>query len=395
MIYRLFLLIWFIPLFVFLLPRPESHELVKGYSNITPYFPGVFIYVIIGIFTVLFGFFFSYPLYIGKKNSAINVNSSKQLILLNCYKKSLITFFIAAIGVLSSCFKIISYAGLPSVITSITLGTANDFREILYEGYTSMPYGLRHLIGPSTAVLIFTTLELRKSKFIIIPAIFALLLNVMISSRLSLILFILVYILCYVVFEKKISKYFIIFSGLFVLIILTVANYVRNVNYFNSFGIENPITMMIIQTRQYLETAIVGCLSYLNDPFSFPKGDYIEISNSGGEFLAGKVVQYTGIKEEFTQISGIVFLFSKVGISSLFLFPFIVGFAIGLFNFFRNKGAQYLIESGVIFYAIFDSWRTFIFIQGFFIINLVFAIIVSSIFLVKHNQSINRVKFSS
>lgn len=380
-------MVWFTPLIFYFIPRPESHEKVQGYSEVTPFFPGVIFYILIGLLAIIFGLFFSIPAKNLNNNSLVNKEEDTKKSLDYAFKKSLLLFILATIGVLASWFKIISNNGFGSIITSIALGTANDFREILYDGYVAFPYGLRHLVGPCAGVLLFTIFELKKHRYLSIPILVVLLLNVMITSRLSLILFTIVYITCFLRTGKKVSKTSILVGFTLIILVLMVTNYIRNVNYFNSFGVYNPITMLLLQIRQYLETAFVGALSFLNSPMTFPSGDYIEISNSGGEFLSSKAVHYTGIKEEFTQISGLLFLYSKIGVSTIFIFPLVIGLAIGTLNFYNKLGLKYFLEVGTITYGIIDSWRTFIFFQGFFVINILFFLLLS-IFLHKKRNHI-------
>lgn len=364
------------PFVFYLIPRPEAHEYVKGFVAITPLFPGVLIYTLVGVMTVVFGLFFSIPFL--KKTEIPPPGKSLTMDDLNfAFKKSLVVFLFAVLGVLSSWQKIIFFDGLESVILSFALGTGNDFREILYEGYKSLPYGFRHLTGPSAAVLFFTVLELKKSRLYLLLIVVVLLLNILITSRLTLILFAVVFTACYLVSKKKPSKVLII-SGLgFMFIVLMVTNYIRNVNYFESYGIYNPVSMLIIQIRQYIETAFVGALSFCSDPFAFPKGPYIQMSmNGGGEFLSAKASYHTGIKEEFTQISGLLFLFTKVDILALLVFPLVLGAALAGYNYFVQFGFVRVMEVGILLYGVSDSWRTFIFFQGFFIINILTSILI-------------------
>ena len=376
LVYRIFIFVWFLPFVFYLIPRPETHEYVKGYVAITPLFPGVLIYTLVGVMALVFGLFFSIPFY-KKTQIAAPEKSLTEDDLNFAFKKSLIVFFLAMIGVLSSWQKIILFDGLESVLLSFALGTGNDFREILYEGYKSLPYGFRHLTGPSAAVLFFTALELKKSRLYFLLIVVVLLLNILITSRLTLILFAVVFAACYIVSKKKPSK-ILILSGIgFMFIVLMVTNYIRNVNYFESYGIYNPVSMLIIQIRQYIETAFVGALSFCSDPFIFPKGPYIQMSmNGGGEFLSAKAAYHTGIKEEFTQISGLLFLFTKVDILALLIFPIVLGAALAGYNYFVQFGFVRIMEVGILLYGVSDSWRTFIFFQGFFIINILTSILI-------------------
>lgn len=387
-VFRIFFFVWFFPLFSYLFPRPENHDLVKGYVAITPLFPGVILFGLIGLGALLFGLLFSIPVYkesrfseVGRSITAQDLNFS--------FNKSRIIFLLAIVGVLSSWQKIIYFDGLESVFLSFALGTANDFREILYDGYKSLPYGFRHLTGPSAAVLFFTVIELKKSRIYILVIIIILILNILITSRLTLILFAVVLVACYMIAQKKPSK-LLVFSGLgFVFILLLVTNYIRNVNYFESYGIYNPISMLLIQIRQYIETAFVGALSFCSDPFGFPPGPYIQMSLSGGgEFLSSKAAYHTGIKEEFTQISGLLFLFGKINNLSIIVFPIILGLALAFYNYFAQFGFIRVMEVGILLYGVSDSWRTFIFFQGFFVINILTAIIVHQFLINKQEKKI-------
>lgn len=385
-VFRIFIFIWFVPLVSYLLPRPENHDYVKGYDAITPLFPGVILYALIGMVTLLFGLFFSIPLY--KKD--ILPKPEKSLTkedLRFSFIKSRIIFLLAIFGVLSSWYKIIVFDGLESVFLSFALGTANDFREILYDGYKSLPYGFRHLTGPSAAVLFFTVIELKKNRLYLLLIIVVLILNILITSRLTLILFVVVLTACYMISNKKPSRV-LVFSGIgFFFIVLLVTNYIRNVNYFESYGVYNPVSMLVIQIRQYIETAFVGALSFCSDPFGFPKGPYIQLSLSGGgEFLASKAAYHTGIKEEFTQISGLLFLFGKIDFFSILVFPLVLGGALAFYNYFAQFGFVRVMEVGILLYGVSDSWRTFIFFQGFFVINVLTAIMIHQ--LLKYNFTI-------
>ncbi|HZD47380.1 MAG TPA: hypothetical protein VE178_01430, partial [Silvibacterium sp.] len=165
--------------------------------------------------------------------------------------------FLAALGAISTLFRIFSTISVPQAALYFYLGQGNRLKNTLYANYSAGLFSLRYLVLYSASLAIYRTVRFRKLSLLNVFNIFLLAATVLVSSRLILIATLLVsfFLLNYGKSHIRISitKLAFFAGGLFAL--LSLLNTSRNANFYES------------RNLSFTEAGISEIVTYLGSPF--------------------------------------------------------------------------------------------------------------------------------
>lgn len=235
---------------------------IKGYSNPRELFTPDLLYILLWTSIIFSSSFFSYQL--GIQFSSIFSYSKKINEGMYVFQNRGPYYMLSVLGALGTFYTIFSItgsAGLRLIIFSFLTGNGNILNDTLYSNYHIGLYSLRYLSTLSASIGLYK-IALRKFSLIDIFNLTMLAINIAISTRLVMIICGIIFFAFLVVDRRvRIRKNLVVGGLAIALIILTVANYARNSNYYKSFGINNPIVMNIAQIDAYLGTPFQGELT--------------------------------------------------------------------------------------------------------------------------------------
>lgn len=172
-------------------------------------------------------------------------------------------------------------------------------------------------------------------------------------------------------------------------LILILANYTRNANYYRSIGIESPMAMAAAQSVTYLDAPFqvsVGAVHAMESGYSPSKGDTLPnaLVIATPTFLSSVPVRiaddmnwYRGkvsVDPSLTTNSAIAALYGALGLWAL---PFMIWICLcagSLMGYFSRYRSYLVLASFVIGYCFAELWRTFLFSEGiawFLVISLI------------------------
>ncbi|UTR06081.1 hypothetical protein MM326_18685 [Alkalihalobacillus sp. LMS6] len=322
----------------------------------------------------------------GKKIKPIkllNVNNDK----VNNYFYWIISL-LSFIGVLSTYSTIV--INNPNFLLDVLNANANQLKYALYENYSQGFHSLRYLTIVSGAIAVLRIIK-KQHSIVNWMNIAAVLLTALVSSRLAIVMLI-VLLMCNVIHRQiRVKKYLIVTISLITFIALAAFNYSRNANFYNdNYNLTSPIVMNIAEMITYLGAPFQATLGVLNNIEHFNHTPSISeifsfIIPETFHGILGLDVNFVSTYRNFVDIeaslttnSSLVLLVDSIGYYSLFiviLTVLIYSILIGHFNKYSNA---LVFISYVFLYCIFEIWRLFLFNQGI-IHTLTIGIIISYI----------------
>ncbi|MGG3625196.1 hypothetical protein ABES25_16770 [Bacillus gobiensis] len=291
-------------------------------------------------------------------------------------------------------------SGYGQIIGWILNGEANNLKKMLYDSYSVGPHSLRYVVIVSSAISLFQIMKYRKINWFDIFNLLSLLIVSLISSRLALILCLVITICLTIRYNVVVRRYIYLIAMVFTFLLLTLFNYSRNSNFYKDyFNIDNPIIMNISEMKTYIGSpfqAAVGVTNHFEhflwtsnnsfkDVIFYMVPSYLRgILNVGGSHESS-YREFVDIENGLTTNSSFVSLVDHIGVYSFFTMIVVVFFASIIIGHLSKYKSYINIISFILIYCFAEIWRTYLFNEG--IIHMTILIIVLSFtFLYLYNQ---------
>ena len=278
-----------------------------------------------------------------------------------------------------------------SIYVALTTSAGNTLSEGLSEGSTLAT--LRYATAISAPVGVYLWRKGNASLTAAIANCALLSLNALLTSRLSLVMAVVVYLflLAQEMPSPRLRLRTLSISGAGIFAILTAFNYVRNGNYYRLFGVDNPILMNIYQIAAYVgvpSQVSLGVASAIADG-RFVKESAFEdalkpivptfLQEAKGDKSAVTDPATYGysvdIAPNFNTNSAFADTYAKYGwIGLVAILAAVCLFAL-LFGVFARIGGVYAAGAGVIGYGLAEFWRLFLFSQGILVFLIALTIV--------------------
>lgn len=272
---------------------------------------------------------------------------------------------LAALGTAATLFRIFRTLSIPQAIIFISLGEGNSLKEALYEDYSVGFVSLRYLVLFAAAIALYRMVRFKSYTVINVFNIVLLCIGTfLLGSRLMFIATLLTLLLL-LTFNRNtirisIAKTLIVITLVFLL--LSVANYARNKNYYDS------------NRSSFLVAGVSEILAYLGSPFQAAIGSAPVID----QLVAGGDQTYRSYVDEESGLntnSAFVHLHEQFGFVSWLYIAFLCFFMGFVFEFLLSFGKTILLlPAGAILYGSAELWRLDLFHQGIFIVWFVMGV---------------------
>lgn len=305
----------------------------------------------------------------------------------------LLISFVALVGVAAAYAAV---ARSVSIILALTTSSANTLSENLADG--SSLATLRYATAIAAPVGLYLYRKGMASLVSVAVNILLLGLNALLTSRLSLVMAIVVFLFLIAqdTSAKRIKPFVLVFGGIVVFAALTIFNSVRNGNYYRLFGVDNPLLMNVYQILTYVGAPTqvsLGVASSISSgkfdqqiPLSaaleaitptFLRVDKTNKSSITDPSFYGYSVD---IAPNLNTNSAFADTYAKYGWVGLALILLALAAFSVLFGLFMRVGGVLAAGAGVIGYGFAEFWRLFLFNQGilvFLVLLTVLGIIVA------------------
>lgn len=272
---------------------------------------------------------------------------------------------LAVIGTAATLFRILRLLSIQQAILFISLGEGNSLKEALYEEYSVGLVSLRYVVLFSAAIALYRMIRFKSYSCIhILNLILLCISTFLLGSRLTFVATLLLVFLL-LTFNKNtirisIPKTLVLLTVVFLL--LSVANYLRNKNYYDA-------------NRLSFGTAGVSeILAYMGAPFQAAIGSAPVLD----QLAAGGDQTYRNYVDEEIVLntnSAFVHLHEQYGFASWLYIALLCLFMGFLFQFLLSFGKTILLlPAGAILYASAELWRLDLFHQGIFIVWIVIGL---------------------
>jgi hypothetical protein len=266
---------------------------------------------------------------------------------------------LAAAGTAATLIRIFRTLSIPQAIIFMSLGEGNSLKEALYEDYSVGFVSLRYLVLFSAAIGLYRMIRFRSFTVINILNIVLLCIGTfLLGSRLMFIATLLT-VLLLLTFNRNTIRISIpktIMLVTMVFLLLSVANYARNKNYYDS------------NRSSFLIAGVSEILAYLGSPFQAAIGSAPVVEQLA---VGGDQTYRNYVDEEITlnTNSAFVHLHEQFGFASWTYIAFVC-FCMGfIFQFLLSFGKTiFLLPAGAILYGSAELWRLDLFHQGIFIV---------------------------
>jgi hypothetical protein len=287
---------------------------------------------------------------------------------------------LAAVGTVSTLFRIFSTLPLLQALVYIYVGQANRLKITLYQDYSAGLLSLRYLVLYSASLAIYRIVKFRKLSFLNIANIVLLAMTTLISSRLILIatLVISAFLITYEKRSIKISVIKLAVAAGILFAVLSVLNSSRNSRFYANLNLS------------FTEASISEIVTYLGAPFHVSLGAARrtdEIAAGGTDLYR----EYIDIEEALTTNSAFVQLHEQMGYVSWLYIGVVSCFMGFMFSWLTSFGrTSFLLPSGAILYGSAELWRLDLFQEGIFIVWFVMGIGVPAAFAIFGKRSVAR-----
>lgn len=278
-----------------------------------------------------------------------------------------------------------------SIYVALTTSTGNTLSESLSDG--SSLATLRYATAISAPVGIYLWRKGQASFVMAVANCILLILNALLTSRLSLVMAVVVYffLLAQEMPQPRPRHLTLGIFGIGIFAVFTVFNYVRNGNYYRLFGVEDPILMNIYQILTYVgapSQVSLGVASSIANG-QFDKTSTVESAidaivptfwqdGKTSKSVATDLATYgysVDIAPNLNTNSAFADTYAKYGWYGLAAILIAICSASLLFGIFSRIGGVYAAGAGVIGYGFAEFWRLFLFNQGI----LVFLVALTAV----------------
>lgn len=267
-----------------------------------------------------------------------------------------------------------------SIVDALSTSSANVLSEHLAEG--SSLATLRYATAMAAPVGLYLYRKRKVSLFSVIINCLLLTMNALLTSRLSLVMAIVVFF--FLMSQENSSKRFrpmgVAFAGLVLFTVLTAFNFVRNGNYYRLFGVDNPIAMNLYQIMAYVgapgQVSLGVASSIFNGKFgkNIPATSAVEVvtptflrdGNADKSATTDPAIYgyNVDIAPNLNTNSAFADTYAKYGWWGLVAIILLLALMSLLFGLFLRVGGVYAAGAGVIGYGFAEFWRLFLFSQG-------------------------------
>jgi hypothetical protein len=272
---------------------------------------------------------------------------------------------VTTVGTIATLVRIFRVLSIQQAFLFMTLGSANELKNALYEDYSIGLFSLRYVVLYSSSIALYRMIRWKSFTPVNLFNIPLLLVSTfLLGSRLIFIATIVTTILM-LTFDKRtlrISPTKTVAVAVVLFGILSAVNVVRNKGYYNSLGLSFAVA------------GVSEILSYLGSPFQVAIGS----ARFTDQLAAGGDQTYRNYADEeitrntnsaFVHLHELIGDWSWAYIAAMCLF---MGF---LFETLASLGKTiFLLPSGAILYASAELWRLDLFRQGIFIVWMIFGI---------------------
>ena len=297
---------------------------------------------------------------------------------------------VAFIGVFFTYSSIFAINNSVIVLIFSNKDSANLLKYILYQNYSSGLFTFRYASIISGGIALYHILMKKIAVLDIINLIF-LLGTAFISSRMSVLISLLLGFSMYIKDIKYISlkKILIVLSLLFML--LTVLNYYRNRSYYiSNYNIKNPVLMNISEILTYLGAPFQVSVGVANqfllgiDP-SINKSEALVLMSEPSFLQKGENIvfndnwyrNYVDVDNTLTTNSAFASLYGALGQLSFIYISWVV-FIFGLLSSWLSKYKSITFLGGyIIIYCYAELWRIFLFNQGIIIFLILLILLMA------------------
>lgn len=272
---------------------------------------------------------------------------------------------LTVVGNAATLFRIFHLLTIQQALIFLSLGEGNSLKEALYEDYSVGFVSLRYLVLYSAAIALYRVIRFKSYSLVNLLNLFLLCIGTFVLGSRMIFIATLLTVLLLLTFNRNtirisVSKTLVVIALVFLL--LSVANYARNKNYYDqnhaSFGV----------------AGISEILAYLGSPFQAAIGSAPVVE----QLAAGGDQTYRNYVDEEVTLntnSAFVHLHEQLGFASWLYIAFVCLFMGILFQFLLSFGKTILLlPAGGILYGSAELWRLDLFRQGVFIVWFVLGI---------------------
>ena len=289
----------------------------------------------------------------------------------------LVLTIISAIGVVGAYQLIL---GQVSIVQAVTAGQANELSAVLLDG--SNIATLRYAAIVAAPVGIFLAIEKKAGWLLAAVNVLMLLSVVLLSSRLSLIMAIVVFLFLFV-HEHPTARVRLMpatIGGVLLFGLLTAFNYSRNANFYRLFGVDNPLSMNLYQIEAYLGSPAQVAVGVAHAIFEgrfgvdLPLGPATQSivptflqtvkGNRSAVTDPGIYGYQVDIAPNLNSNSAFADTYAHYGWWGLLLTAMILFLAAILYSHLAQYKGVLSVGSAVLGYGFLEYWRTFFFNQG-------------------------------
>ncbi|MGM9473808.1 O-antigen polymerase [Pseudarthrobacter sp. YS3] len=271
-------------------------------------------------------------------------------------------------------------SGSVSIVDALSTSSANVLSEHLADG--SSLATLRYATAMAAPVGLYLYRKRKVSLFSVVINCLLLIMNALLTSRLSLVMAIVVFffLMAHEDSSRRFKPLGIAFAGLVIFAALTIFNFVRNGNYYRLFGVDNPIAMNVYQIMAYVgapgQVSLGVASSIFNGKFgkqvpaasaveavipTFLRAEKADKSATTDPAIYGYNVD---IAPNLNTNSAFADTYAKYGWWGLVAILVLLASMSLLFGIFSRVGGVYAAGAGVIGYGFAEFWRLFLFSQG-------------------------------
>jgi hypothetical protein len=272
---------------------------------------------------------------------------------------------LTVIGTAATLFRIFHLLTIQQALIFLSLGEGNSLKEALYEDYSVGFVSLRYLVLYSAAIALYRVIRFKSYSLVNVLNLVLLCIGTFVLGSRMIFIATLLTVLFLLTFNRNtirisVSKTIMVMALVFLL--LSVANYVRNKNYYD----QNHASFAV--------AGISEILAYLGSPFQAAIGSapVVEQLAAGGDQTYRNYVD-----EEITlnTNSAFVHLHEQFGFASWLYIAMVCLFMGLVFQFLLSFGKTILLlPAGGILYGSAELWRLDLFHQGIFIVWFILGI---------------------
>ena len=258
---------------------------------------------------------------------------------------------VATIGVAATWLAVVSALGVGGVVAALQDSQANAFKKLIYDDYSIGLLSLRYVAILVGALAIFRVMLSRKVGFLDIYDFLALAMTAIMSSRLSLIVSLVIAGALWFSHERVTAKMLrnIVVVLVVFFAITTLLNASRNAGFYRERGLGNPMLANVSEILSYMGSPFQGALSAGND--------YMRAVRGGGDVA--------DVESGLTTNSAILELLQQYGnLAWMIMFAASVSMSAVMGMISRTMSSVLGIVYGIELYCFSEIWRIFMFGRG-------------------------------